>query len=554
MVRKTLLLAFLGLFSIAIAYASFFAIRYAFINQFWLAGVVVFACFAALFLFAPRFSQHGTVLESAAKDTQEAATNEARTTLLKHICNASGKTWSSIFLLTFMVNMPAMLFVGHFFLGGSGADYKDLFEIATAYLDGQDNPHWWEYGSYPNNHFLLMFMICFFKLIYAVVPDASNNLLLWCHIVVNVAFIQASFFILAHAVALLWGKRRGALCGLATIMCAPYWANSSNPYSDTGALLFVCISIWMAAYFYSAPQEKKWQKLLACVGLGLACGIGFKIKATVAIIAVAFVLLVLFAVKAKKALAASVCVALALVLGMGACNAFVEAVRPAELSYTAADRNERSFPYIHWVMMGINPWTEGLFNWEDYWYTANQPGCEEKITVDKQRIQERLDYLGPAGVVRHVLVTKTMRQWSSGALFNDSVFWRESALQDAEGGDWQTQRGTFYTAFFTYSSYAQGYYICLLLCTVACAILYLREGTYRALLQQGPYMNAESIDHGQATMLVFLMVAIFGFGLFLCLIWEVKPRYLLHFLPLFTILAADGAARLRYLRTIKNAA
>ncbi|MFR7754924.1 MAG: hypothetical protein ACLU0T_04365, partial [Bacteroidales bacterium] len=57
-----------------------------------------------------------------------------------------------------------------------------------------------------------------------------------------------------------------------------------------------------------------------------------------------------------------------------------------------------------------------------------------------------------------------------------------------------------------------------------------------------------------ATQLLALwcIVAIFGLGIFLCVLWEVKARYLLHFIPLLAILGTTGIAALRDTRSFSG--
>lgn len=90
-------------------------------------------------------------------------------------------------------------------LGRIGEDYNHLFSIASAYVHDTDIPYLDRYGAYPNNHFLLVFMIHFFDLIQTFMPNASNELLMGFHTTLNVLLILCAIFLVSYTCRMVWG-------------------------------------------------------------------------------------------------------------------------------------------------------------------------------------------------------------------------------------------------------------------------------------------------------------------------------------------------------------
>ena len=125
-------------------------------------------------------------------------------------------------------------------------------------------------------------------------------------------------------------------------------------------------------------------------------------------------------------------------------------------------------------------------------------------------------------------------------------------MEGTEG--WDTQTKVLMAVFGVYSNYAQAYHILLLLvicigCLKFASSLQAHPKEARGTIKQKDASMPRRIKDTRlpaASMFaLWCMVAIFGLGLFLCVLWEVKPRYLLHFIPLLAILGTTGIAALR---------
>ena len=62
---------------------------------------------------------------------------------------------------------------------------------------------------------------------------------------------------------------------------------------------------------------------------------------------------------------------------------------------------EESFGPAHFIMMGLNPGTNGGFLEDDVTYTYSQP-TDERTQADTEMIRKRLEDYGPAGLLEHL--------------------------------------------------------------------------------------------------------------------------------------------------------
>lgn len=247
-------------------------------------------------------------------------------------------------------------------------------------------------------------------------------------------------------------------------------------------------------------------------------------------------------------------------LSVSLCSLFVDRATPTELAYGETERYEQQFPYIHWIMMGMNPESGGKYTEDDYLYTSSYGDIDSKGQADKELLIERIDELGGApGVIAHIAFSKATNQWAVGALLEETTFINNSVMEGTEG--WDTQTKVLMTVFGAYSNYAQAYHILLLLmiclgCLRFAFNLQRPSRKARDAIRRKDVSAFQKVGNARlpAAQLLALwcIVAIFGLGIFLCVLWEVKARYLLHFIPLLAILGTTGIAALRDTRSFSG--
>lgn len=530
--------AFVGVFAFLAAYGCALSIGYAMDAELWgtFALVAVFALCLVLVMMRRRREDLSPTKTRSARDDDP----------------ASARRWWRAFLIVFFCALPVMLLVSMVLLGRTGRDYTPMFQLATSTLDGAIPPDLFDYyGAYPNNHLLLMLMLGLFDLVRSASPNASAELLMGVHSVINVIMIMASIFLTAHSARRLWGRKRGALCGFAMLCYGPLWANSQNPYTDTLALFLVACSLSIVVDIYLMQREaaarvreerlRRGRSIVGAVVLGVVCGIGFEFKATIGILVVAFVLLAFLHTRLRSAVKLSLSLVCAFAVSIGCCNLLIDAARPAELPYDDQVRYERQFPFVHWVMMGLNADSGGRYTYEDYEYTRDHAGSDAKKAADLERLEERVDALGGVpGVARYILVDKANVQWSIGGFFDESIFENPTAFDGSEG--WSQKTRMINMLLYAYSTYAQAFHIVLLGLVFAGALSMAFAPKPRARATLAQAQPSGLLQPAQMRLLIFCMVSLFGLGLFLCGIWEVKPRYILQFAPLLIILGCEGLA------------
>lgn len=75
--------------------------------------------------------------------------------------------------------------------------------------------------------------------------------------------------------------------------------------------------------------------------------------------------------------------------------------------------SDKTFPFTHWVMMGLNVDKNGFVNNSDVNYSMSLPTKQEKIKGNVEKIKERLSKMGPVGYV--LLVAKKLEYvWGAG--------------------------------------------------------------------------------------------------------------------------------------------
>lgn len=460
---------------------------------------------------------------------------------------APKRNWFKIYLIAQAVSFPLMLVAARVLMGNIGNDYHILFDIALAHVDGQPCPWPFEYGQYPNNHLILMVMIYLFEAVRAIAPAASGTTLMWIHVILNVVCVQAALLLVAQTARQIFGPAKGALAGALMLLSVPVWINLQNAYSDTAGLLFVALQLRIVAHIWANPGMGL--RSLACwsLALGAFAGIGFEIKATCAVVVVAAIVCAWVVTRPRVAAivtAASVAACIACIAFTGA---LVDIVRPADLPYDEAIQDEFKYPYVHWLMMALNVDGEGAYYEDDYFFTRSFPTYAEKTAADKAVLAERLETLGVGGVLRQVAVAKPTTLWGYGALIRQYEYEALTETGGAMGAAYRLVLG-----------FAQTCHLVMLCCIIAgaCWLVARRRDVGEALagfrrgFGEGAAAKAEgSAEVAETTLahrsaeLVFvitLFVAVFGLCAFLCGIWEVKPRYLVHVMPLFVMLETFG--------------
>lgn len=432
------------------------------------------------------------------------------------------------------LSLPVMLALALKLSGNVGTDYEELRNLALCVVDGvSPADHMAYYVRYPNNHGLLFFMVWLFRTVR--LADASAGVVEFTRVSValNVVIVEAAVVTSVAAVRLMWGRVRAACVGLALLLCPPVWLNLSNPYSDTIGMLLVALGCLLAAYAFSRGLRGR-RAWLALAGLGVVGAMGFVLKPTVCILVVAC------------ALACVAVLVVSLLVGRAALSDAVDLARPAELPYGREQVDEGTFPPEHWLMMGLNADSSGQYTLADQVISQEAPSYAARVAVDRAQIGQRLGEMGVAGTLRHVLVDKVTAQWQSGTyqlgVVMDTLLAGGPYHALDVDGDADGHVSALFACVFVA---AQAYHVLLLvgMGVAAASLAHGRREVAAGLVVSGAGGALERV-RGRDAQLLFCGLALAGLTFFLCVLWEVKPRYLLHYLPVMAPVAAEGLSRL----------
>lgn len=363
------------------------------------------------------------------------------------------------------------------------------------------------YARYPNNQMCLIILTGIYKLALFIFPDASTHLLHSIDIVFNCCMILISSLLLLYIANCYWGMKRAFLVYVIYLLNLPLWLYSTITYTDTIGLTFILLLV--TCYI----QIQKHNRFLLYIFLGLLSAFVFKLKASLFIISIA-IFLDLFFKSNRNNIHLIGSYFFSIIIGVLLINSFFAIYLPI----TTEDYNRYEFPLTHWVMMSLN--TTGGYIQEDVDYTASFNTKEEKNEANLQVIKERVKSRGTCGTIKHILFTKVYRTWTNGS-FASTDYISRSPVEE-----------TILHQYLVYNSeknmisksYMQIYY-CMLLQGIFISFLVMYKRKNKSVM---PYLN-------------YTFVGLFVF----LLIWECNSRYVMSFLPILILLAANGVFTLK---------
>lgn len=286
----------------------------------------------------------------------------------------------------------------------------------------------------------------------------------------------------------------------------------SIPYSDSMGLFFPVLFLYL--YFMTKNGRWRWIK---CLCMAVVAVLGYKIKPQLVIIAIAVVIIFfLNMLKGKwkkidwKAVAGLLAGIAIMLLG---CQFAVSSI-PIELD------QEEAFGPAHFIMMGLNPDTNGGFLEKDVVYTSSY--AEDKRTqADMDMIQKRLEDYGPVGLLEH-LEKKLLTDYGDGtwAWGAEGNFYTE-LLENKNQGMSPFLKSVYYyngDRYTYFCSYSQMVWMLLLSGCFFAFIFWKKDRSEKAFT---------------------IMLALIGLTLFE-LIFEARARYLYCYVPLYVLLGSWG--------------
>lgn len=328
-------------------------------------------------------------------------------------------------------------------------------------------------------------------------------------IVIHALFIAITAFFTYLSVKKVKNSKVALTTLIFFIINPIFYLYSSYFYSDTLCMPFVAIAIYL---FIIGQKEKNIKKSVIMYLLsGIILAIGFKIRVVVAILLIAIILgIVLKENINKKVFIKILNIIIGFIIGL---LLFKLAMMPFKINVD----KQKEIPITHWIMMSLNEETNGEFSSKDYDYTRSIEGYKEKEEANIEKIKSRLQNLGINGWLK-LSLKKIQVNWSNGDY--DYI----DKLKNVEE----------INSLYNYVSGNKKVFILYYL-----QILKITSMTIIAIIIINEIKKKKN-DYS------VILISLFGAFLFY-LIWEVRARYSLSFLPWIILIFGMGITQVEKL-------
>jgi hypothetical protein len=298
---------------------------------------------------------------------------------------------------------------------------------------------------------------------------------------------------------------------LAALNIMIYW---QAPIFYTHTLVVFFLPATLYAYLCLKTASTRRKKVLLWVALGFLAACTYIIRPTALSVFVAILIENVLNYRKSQSLKtlSSVLVCIMLIVGF---NNIIK-----KLNFDT-DNNTVKIPYSHWIKMGLNKDTYGVWNTPDVTYPAYVTNTLERDRYNRDIIVERLKDMGFSGYIKH-LDEKVEREWVSSQFSMYRV------------GQWFEQKNKFVSNIvYNYKSIYYPYFalfsylikLFLLLGTLAATIFYYK-------------LNKSEAEVVRICLTSTLIVFVF------LLLWETAPHYSYEAFALMNIPASLGFYKL----------
>lgn len=396
----------------------------------------------------------------------------------------------------------------------AGAIRSTVFDIINNNgVIGEGNQFYW-YSLNPNNLNLTGILL--------LIEEASIKLGLKSYypwLIVNIFFVNlAGIFTYLSARNITKDKVIAYVSWLffSFLISLSPWV--SIPYSDTYAILFPILSF----YLYVTRANNQSNNLRWFL-IGFFSFLGYTIKPTSIIILIVIFINESIQFQHNKNChslerkCGNISILLLSIIPIMIINNYLVIKTGSDL-----DANRKLSP-LHYLMMGLNSETLGVYSGEDVSFSASFYPLEERNKANINKIQERLENFGFFGYI-DFLSKKALVNFSDG-----SFAW------GAEGNFFEEipYRNNKVSTFLSDLFYPGGWFYQIYL-TIAQLFWFT---TFLLLL--GAFLSYTDEDY-KVTVVVLSILGIIGF----VMAFEARARYLINHLPFFTIGAGIGISNI----------
>ena len=188
----------------------------------------------------------------------------------------------------------------------------------------------------------------------------------------------------------------------------------------------------------------------------------------------------------------------------------------------------QEFGVSHYLMMGLNPETDGVYSNADTEFTASFDDKDARNEADIAVVRERIENYGLRGLLRH-LMRKMIVNYADG-----SFAWGINGRFFAGRPDGME---TIFSSFFENIIYDSGRYFFQALILAQGIWLLIIFGAIFTFLRLFSKEKESEMNH--TDLIAIISLSVIGITLFE-LTFEALARYLFIYSPFFLLLAADG--------------
>lgn len=411
----------------------------------------------------------------------------------------------------------------------------DVARIMQAAQAVDLRPHDAYFSLYPNN--LLLFFI-YRALIVAFTKFGVTEIWLGFS-VLNAAMVTISVFLASEAGKNMKGKQSGYIAWILSVLVFGFFPWLIIPYSDTLSMPFTIGIFYLYTILKKSDNlKRKW--VLATL-MGFVTGVAYLLKPTNSIVFIAVVLISIVFHLGKWSSLKKECAYLLAAIGCIVLVNSIFSIFVEKQNMLQINPEQKATP-LSFMMLGTSKVVYedgytlyGTWNETDAEIIQNSKAKEELNEQSKQAIKDRINGMGPVGYL-NFLQNKARWIFSDGTFFwgQEGNFANFKELSPSIVKEFYAPTGGLYKVFQTVSY------------GIWCGIL---------LLLVFPLLSLRK--YWVEPQLSVLRCSILGILIFL-LFFEGRSRYLIPYLPIFTILASHGFFVAKeniekHIRNIKNA-
>jgi hypothetical protein len=359
---------------------------------------------------------------------------------------------------------------------------------------------------YPNNQFILFFLLCYYKILSLAGISINTNLGNYMGSILNVFMISIAIVFGFLLCKKIWNNSGALMYLIFSFLFLPYYINAYRFYTDTLSLPFVVSSIFL--FFKFKETSSKKQKFIYSCLTGTILSLSILLKGSIYVLLAAMIIYFIITLKNWLHI-----IALGIMLITFGITNFMwhQYIDHCEWIDNSA-KSELELPVTHWIMMASIG--NGGFRQEDLNYTLSFPDKDTKKAATIEKTLERIrSYKGLTKYLNFEFekIGQSLADGKFAQNLHLSWYKTRSRIHD-----YILETGLHYKIFYNYI-------------TVFIVSIYIL--IFLSFLFE---IKRKEIGYG-----FFMNLCIIGMILFFML-WEVKSRYFLNFTSIYFMCAINA--------------